>query len=926
MKRVILLSIIIIFSSTILNVNASDYPLNQYSMLQQDLISTKADLDRCIKEGCADAAAYRQAYDAAASAFSFFINTYGLPPSDNTGGGSIEGGGEDVTNDTTIGLEPLSMTVLSGPSGVIDPYHDNYNQETGEQWGNGDRAKHYTLSFTLNQEALVSYMIFDNSGFFLDTTPILAKDPEFFGEGTHTIDVDLSTLDGRDIHWKKEDAPYLLRVIAEGFGGVASVTNDDTKFDIMREPYHILLDAKPSIYAIKVPNDMITKDEKDWEATKKWLISWIPVLGEVQDGVEWVNAVWVDGKIPGQGKDDIVIYFKWRVNPYSWNPETKTYDNKWINPKTDSPDGYNEIYNGPREIHGPIEIRACSIYRQSIKRVIVGTRVGSVIETKKITWDRFWVPQTLGEMEKTRMNSQFYSSFNVDDFKESPLFASYVRKYPASYTYPTNMILGGVQRSWGPKSTIPALKQSITNGVSVLSFEGASNTPSKPRIITVSTSNTVSNTQNIPISSADKQVSFQINWVEATTPLTLTLLDPNGAPVTASGSVEIVEHEKLIDYRVSNPAPGLWTMRVTGPMDTIYQYGAYIVESELQAIAMPPQVADPTDTVSVSIDLNQNGVPIPSATVVAKLVDDAGGQVSVTLNDDGYNGDTTAGDGEYTSIVNEVYDSAYQVEISVEGTVNGQPFTRVEHTEITAYLAPQVEITSIIDDSTVSGVIPVQVSAIHATNITDVSIFFDDYLVAKGTYVDLDLSDVSGVHTITATATNELGYTAQDAVIINVDSSAMGSEITLLSHDFCLDIDGNGAPLGAATSFSKDSIVYSLLNFEKITIGDSVRWEFASPSGETVIQEITLEYEGEAYAYGVIELPGYSNVEGIWGLTVYVNDVEAYSNFFEVIEETQDSGIPGYTFLSVIVGAIISVIILKNRRQSPFFSSNNISV
>ena len=86
-----------------------------------------------------------------------------------------------------------------------------------------------------------------------------------------------------------------------------------------------------------------------------------------------------------------------------------------------------------------------------------------------------------------------------------------------------------------------------------------------------------------------------------------------------------------------------------------------------------------------------------------------------------------------------------------------------------------------------------------------------------------------------------------------------------------------------------------------------------------MIQEITLEYEGEAYAYGVIELPGYSNVEGIWGLSVYVNDVEAYSNFFEVIEGTQDSVISGYTLLSLIVGAFISVIFLRNRRQSPLF-------
>ena len=393
----------------------------------------------------------------------------------------------------------------------------------------------------------------------------------------------------------------------------------------------------------------------------------------------------------------------------------------------------------------------------------------------------------------------------------------------------------------------------------------------------------------------------------------MTLVDPNGAPVTASDFVEIVEFENLIDFRVSNPIPGTWTMRITGPMDTLYQYGAYIAESKLVATAMPPQVVDPTGPVTVSIDLNQNGVPVPSATVVAKLVDDVGGQVSVTLNDNGNNGDITAGDGEYTSIVNEVYDSAYQVEITVEGTVNGQTFMRVEHTEIFAYLAPQIEIMSILDDSTVSGVILVQVSVIHATNITDVSIFFDDYLVSKGTYVDIDLSGITGVHTITATATNELGYTSQDVVVINVDNGVTGSEITLLSHDFCLDIDENGAPVSASVSFDKDSTVYSLLNFEKVTIGDSVRWEFTSPSGETVIQEISMDYEGEAYAYGFIELPGYNDVEGFWALNVFVNDVEVYSSFFEVAEEAQDTGIPGYPFLSLIVGAFMLMILLRNR-------------
>ena len=67
-------------------------------------------------------------------------------------------------------------------------------------------------------------------------------------------------------------------------------------------------------------------------------------------------------------------------------------------------------------------------------------------------------------------------------------------------------------------------------------------------------------------------------------------------------------------------------------------------------------------------------------------------------------------------------------------------------------------------------------------------------------------------------------------------------------------------------------------------IGDEVYWVFEGPGGIVSESSVSLEYQGEVYAYAPLDLSEWSagDVKGDWWITVYLNGVEASVEEFTV--------------------------------------------
>jgi len=155
----------------------------------------------------------------------------------------------------------------------------------------------------------------------------------------------------------------------------------------------------------------------------------------------------------------------------------------------------------------------------------------------------------------------------------------------------------------------------------------------------------------------------------------------------------------------------------------------------------------------------------------------------------------------------------------------------------------------------------------------------EGYLGSGSRVEGLSLS--SGAHTITLSVVDSDGNIAESSVDITVVGS---SSLSLLTHSTCLGFDENGDPVGAATKFDADAVVYSLVDMEGAVYGDEVEWIFEGPGGIVNEASVALEYQGEVYAYAFVDLSdwGTEDVKGEWWVTVYLNGVEASTESFSV--------------------------------------------
>ena len=155
----------------------------------------------------------------------------------------------------------------------------------------------------------------------------------------------------------------------------------------------------------------------------------------------------------------------------------------------------------------------------------------------------------------------------------------------------------------------------------------------------------------------------------------------------------------------------------------------------------------------------------------------------------------------------------------------------------------------------------------------------DGYLGSGSRIEGLDLSP--GGHTITLSVVDSDGNRDETSV----DITGVGSSsLSLLSHSICLGIDENGDPVGEASKFDADAVVYSLVDMEGVVFGDEVYWAFEGPGGIVSEASVSLEYQGEVYAYAFLDLSEWEagEVKGDWRVTVYLNGVEASAEEFAV--------------------------------------------
>ena len=183
---------------------------------------------------------------------------------------------------------------------------------------------------------------------------------------------------------------------------------------------------------------------------------------------------------------------------------------------------------------------------------------------------------------------------------------------------------------------------------------------------------------------------FYVSWLNEQEPLALTLQDPSGTVIsgTSTSGIVFAESSTVNYYRVSTPADGVWTLRVTGSAQITsggQPYGLYVWGGK--AVGVPPttMVVQPPTTPTVkgqalrlATTLNDSS---PLTAQVQAIVQPPGAPspVTVTLHDDGAHSDGAASDGLFANS----YDATgatgvYGVRFEATGTDSrGKPFRRV---------------------------------------------------------------------------------------------------------------------------------------------------------------------------------------------------------------------------------------------------------
>lgn len=181
----------------------------------------------------------------------------------------------------------------------------------------------------------------------------------------------------------------------------------------------------------------------------------------------------------------------------------------------------------------------------------------------------------------------------------------------------------------------------------------------------------------VPVEKGLPEAIFTLNWDSLFGDLKLSLIDPNGNPVTPDMELSSHTHQQL---RVAGPQPGNWTaiIRVQKPTGEYHlMVSAKTPTTLVAAVGGDPAQRAVGQPVPIFGVLTDNR-PIVGATVVALVV---GPQESTLLQlfDDGAHGDGRADDGLYAADFAAARAAGgYVAKLLAVGTNNmGEPFVRV---------------------------------------------------------------------------------------------------------------------------------------------------------------------------------------------------------------------------------------------------------
>lgn len=194
-------------------------------------------------------------------------------------------------------------------------------------------------------------------------------------------------------------------------------------------------------------------------------------------------------------------------------------------------------------------------------------------------------------------------------------------------------------------------------------------------------------TTTLAVDPSINNITIGVNY--AGSDLDLELTAPDGTVIThesaiADADIELVEGATFEFYRIANPLPGTWEVRII-PIDIPDEGEPF---SLFTSVNSPVSAVSDTDTnllgigqpVTVQVNLN-DGSPITGATVTATVNSPSGSSDEIpplTLFDDGAHNDGAANDGVYgATFSGTTIGGTYTFDIEVAATANvGFPFTR----------------------------------------------------------------------------------------------------------------------------------------------------------------------------------------------------------------------------------------------------------
>ena len=134
----------------------------------------------------------------------------------------------------------------------------------------------------------------------------------------------------------------------------------------------------------------------------------------------------------------------------------------------------------------------------------------------------------------------------------------------------------------------------------------------------------------------------------------------------------------ILVFSFTEVVPGNWTVHLDNAPETAVNYDAYLVPNTTLELSVAASEDKPVSMPQlISATLQDNGVPVSSASVTLDLFKPDGSSASVTMIDDGSLPDEAAGDGIYTAIyLGTDLVGSYAMLVRAQGTHNSQEFKR----------------------------------------------------------------------------------------------------------------------------------------------------------------------------------------------------------------------------------------------------------